>query len=163
MPSFIVDGYNLIYKIPELRKILDVNLENARNSLLQYVSGYSQGKNLSVAVVFDGSQDESIVYPHRIQGVRAIYSPPGKKADDVIVSMAKRASKPGEIIVVTADFHTIIIRLRGMGVKFQSPQEFWRLIRRKTVSSNYKNEKPVTIEEKDMQRWLKIFSEENSE
>jgi predicted RNA-binding protein with PIN domain len=54
---YLIDGYNLLHQFPELRRKMEYDLENARESLLARLTGFSLAKNVEVSVVFDGSGD----------------------------------------------------------------------------------------------------------
>lgn len=56
METLIVDGYNIIYKVPELEKLLDKSLETARAGLEGMLERY-RAKQRSVGriyIVYDG-------------------------------------------------------------------------------------------------------------
>jgi len=64
---FLVDGYNIIYAWPELKKLADENLDGARMKLLDMLSNYQWIRRCHVIVVFDayrveGHKEEIIDY-----------------------------------------------------------------------------------------------------
>ncbi len=98
----LIDGYNLIKRSSPLREFERVELQAAREALIEELARYKRLKGHSIAVVFDGSQEgRPPASPARPRGVDVIFSRPGEKADDVLKRLA--AEKKGELLVVTSD------------------------------------------------------------
>lgn len=103
--KLIIDGYNVIYKIPELKKALDVSLEKARNELALYLSKWKSERKFhgQICVVFDGKSEIYSDSVETCRGIKFIFSSTTAKADNEIISILKTVSSPNNIIVVTDD------------------------------------------------------------
>jgi len=97
-----VDGYNFIKKSPSLRTLEKVDLQEAREKLVELLAEYKRIKGHSITVVFDGVQEiRRGIQKERQRGVEIIFSRSGEKADDVLKRMA--AEKKKGIVIVTSD------------------------------------------------------------
>ena len=104
----IIDGYNLIWAVPELReKVLKtraegINLEEGRKRLLHFLNLYQRGHpKLDITVVFD-AKEEIFPYSPSQPGVRVLYSKE-ETADSLIKRIVEDEKKPQETLVVTSD------------------------------------------------------------
>ena len=114
--QLVVDGYNVIYAWPELRRLLDVSLELARDRLVERLATLAQITGTEVTVVFDAHRTRALRNDEEMRdGVRMIFTRKGHSADHAIERQAYRAREAGEpFLVATSDaFHRAM--LRGMG------------------------------------------------
>ncbi len=102
MKILVIDGYNVINKIPYLSKIADRNLQEARQAVTELANKYKKkdGGISEVYVVFDGKDqyrnlDISTPKEH-------IFSTTGE-GDRKIIDTVKRVSDKGIAIVVSDD------------------------------------------------------------
>ncbi len=98
----IIDGYSLIHRDPETKKIVAENLRRAREVLIEKISRTATAMAGHVTVVFDGQQSGGSS-PGGIQAIEIVYSSSGQTADTVIERMVRTAGNPGEWLVVTND------------------------------------------------------------
>lgn len=97
-----VDGYNFIKQSPSLRALEKVDLQKAREKLIEILAEYKRFKRHAITVVFDGAgQLSKAIYQEQQRGIGIIFSKAGEKADDVLKRMA--AEKKKEIVIVTSD------------------------------------------------------------
>jgi predicted RNA-binding protein with PIN domain len=102
---YILDGYNLIHRIPRWRSQLDISLERGREALLAYCRRWMQqrGDVWLFCVIFDGSGDVPIPGGSAGPGVRIIYSSNGKNADDTILDIVREFGETHDYTVVSDD------------------------------------------------------------
>ncbi len=97
----LVDGYNLIRRIPELALAEREDLERGRDALVDILSQYRSGKGHKITIVFDGADSYSQGGgAEKVRGITVIYSRHGRSADDVIASMCREGNAD---LLVTAD------------------------------------------------------------
>jgi predicted RNA-binding protein with PIN domain len=104
-PILLIDGYNVINRLPELKASLDRGLENARNNLAFLVSRWSQ-RHPAVAcvIIFDGDIRLPDGREQRLAGVRCIFSRTSHGADDAIIRFVRDyQGRPSDITVVSDD------------------------------------------------------------
>ena len=98
----LLDGYNFIKQSPDLRKLEEVELQKAREGLIERLARYKRVKGHPITVVFDGWQEgRAAGHRERPRGIEVIFSRVGEKADEVLKRMA--AEKKGGVLVVTSD------------------------------------------------------------
>lgn len=107
MDILIVDGYNIINAWPELNKLKEMNLDHARERLIQWMASYAGYKGVEVIIAFDaymakGNHERC----HGISGVKVIFSQEGETADSVIEKLTYDLIKErkGKVYVATADW-----------------------------------------------------------
>ncbi len=98
----IVDGYNLIRKFPPLSRAEEADFSRGREMLLEWLSQYRQKVPNPITVVFDGGKGGGLVEGRDIyKGIKVLYSPLGKTADDLIKGLVDREGEKS--LVVTSD------------------------------------------------------------
>jgi predicted RNA-binding protein with PIN domain len=97
-----IDGYNFIKQSPELRRLEEIELQKAREGLIEELARYKRLKGHAILVIFDGWQAGGAAgRRERIRGIEALFSRAGEKADDVLKRLA--AEKREGITIVTSD------------------------------------------------------------
>ena len=127
----LVDGYNLIYAWPELKAVLDVNLDGARGKLLDILSNYKAMTDYNVIAVFDAYK----VKGHEISAsdylnIHQVFTAEAQTADAYIERFTHEHGKKYDITVVTSDGLEQII-IRGAGAKLISSREFIEEVERR--------------------------------
>jgi predicted RNA-binding protein with PIN domain len=112
--AVIIDGYNLIKRIPALASRLRgaAGLENTRSYLLGWLRSYHAARRRRVILVLDGPRSSRSDFGP----VEVHYAP---SADQVITAIAA----PGAL-VVTSDL-TLAINARSRGAEVLSSEDFW--------------------------------------
>ncbi len=103
--TFIIDGYNVIHKIPELAAKLRENLESARKALAMEISGWKRRyANAKVYIVFDGRDEHILDCSHaKICGIDCIFTRTEEFADDRIINMVRHSEDSSVITVISDD------------------------------------------------------------
>lgn len=118
----LIDGYNVLHMVDELKKLLNSDLQLARHKLVRMIEGTATRMARQTTVVFDGKeggQDQALT-----SGRIEIYYSPGKHtADTIIERLVARYEKPGKILVVTSDRAEANAVLSD-GAQVMSSQEF---------------------------------------
>jgi len=162
MIIYLVDGYNVIHHIPELRERLEQSLEDARQRLEMHVSSYLNVKKVKVCLVYDGDEI-GVVVPDQSRGnLRILFSSPPEKADLMIKKLVQKYRRAKELYVVTNDLD-IIQFARSHHAKIMDPHAFFsRIVQRKdTFDLGQKYDPPMS--EKELAWWLAVFNAENND
>ncbi|MBQ3793830.1 MAG: TetM/TetW/TetO/TetS family tetracycline resistance ribosomal protection protein [Lachnospiraceae bacterium] len=127
----LVDGYNLIYAWPELKEVLEVNLDGARGKLLDILSNYKAMTDYEVIAVFDayrvkGHKAEASDYLN----IHQVFTAEAQTADAYIEKFTHEQGKKYDITVVTSDGLEQVI-IRGTGARLISSREFIEEVERK--------------------------------
>jgi len=160
MLHFIVDGYNLINKIPKLKNF---SLQEKRNNLLHLLNNFKSkiSPNNKITVVFDGKAD--IYSPPNLKLDLEIIFSKGQDADSLIKRMVDEKKRPGSSVVVTDD-KAIINHIKSKGVKHKSTSWFLQTTRRKLEKppegddSKLSLKQAYSVNEELKSFWLKKYS-----
>jgi len=154
MKVLIVDGYNVIHRVPRFHSILQRSLEAARESLLCYCSTWrdTRGDFAELLVVFDGDSSVEGADHLMVRGVQVTYTRTGETADDRIRGMVDDSPSNRECVVVTDDGE-LAAAIRSRGGRFMSSTEFANVLGRQTRSSRCARQdenKPPLSQEDEM-------------
>jgi predicted RNA-binding protein with PIN domain len=95
----IVDGYNLIRRLPELREQERLELAAGRAALCALLAAYRRVRgHHRITVVFDGQGNPAGAKAERVAGIDVRYSRPGETADRLIVRLAQEG-RDGALVV----------------------------------------------------------------
>jgi len=103
---YLFDGYNVINKIPELKLFFPKELQQARESLINYIASRRSclGPGCEIMIAFDarkGNYDLSRL--QTVKGLSLRFAEPGQDADDLIISEVRNRHQDHNITVVTDD------------------------------------------------------------
>jgi hypothetical protein len=121
----VIDGYNLIRHIPDLKMLDRTDMEEARAVLVRDLSTYGAGKRHRITVVFDGAEAVHLGGSTRKEGgVTVRFSPRGLSADQVILGLIRNRDAD---VLVSAD-REIIDAARLEEVTPVNPELFWEKV-----------------------------------
>lgn len=161
MNTIIIDGNNLLHKIPSFKKSFSANHDNTRRSLVEAVRIRVRIK-AKIIFVFDGHSED------KIQNV--IFS--GRQtADEVIRKYIEENYEKNSVKVVSSD-NEITSLAKVCGCEVSSSEKFWDDIntskyssptKEKNINQLYKydeeeREKPTGTSKKDFNEYLKHFT-----
>lgn len=121
----LVDGYNIIHAWPELKELVDGNMDGARMKLLDLLSNYQGIRKCKLIIVFDaylvpGHLEEVLDY----HNIHVVYTREAQTADQYIERFAHDNQKKYNITVATSDGLQQLI-IRGAGCSLLSARELW--------------------------------------
>jgi predicted RNA-binding protein with PIN domain len=123
MPSqliLLIDGYNVINRLPDLKGSLDGGLENARNKLAFLVSRCSQRHPaVECVIIFDGDTRFQGSCEQRLAGIRCIFSRKIHGADDAIIRFVREYQGRKSDITVVSDDNNVRNNCRAHGARVQ--------------------------------------------
>lgn len=121
----LVDGYNIIFAWDELKELAEVNIEGARNKLMDILCNFQGYKKNTLILVFDaykveGNQGEVLKY----HNIYVVYTKEAETADQYIEKVAHEMGRKYQVTVATSDaLEQVIIlgqgarRLSAMGLR----------------------------------------------
>ncbi|MEO3947963.1 NYN domain-containing protein [Gorillibacterium sp. CAU 1737] len=80
----IVDGYNIIGAWPELARLRDIRLEDARDRLIDIMADYQAFSGMKVYLVFDAHQVPGIGGKYEQSRLQVVYTKEKETADELI-------------------------------------------------------------------------------
>ena len=120
----LVDGYNIIFASKELTELAEINIDAARNRIIDLLIDYRAYKNCEIILVFDAYR--LVNHPTEIQnfnGVYVVYTKTAETADQYIEKTTNEMMKKYDVTVATSDGIEQII-IRGKGAALLSAREF---------------------------------------
>jgi len=159
--TVIIDGYNAIHKIEELKNVLLQNIEQSREKFALYLQRwkrYTQFKG-AILVFFDGQSQNYLDSISSSHGIEFYFSYHDSDADNHIIAYLKTAKKGNRILVITDDNyirnHCKIYHADCENVSFLWEKK--RISSNTSVSDNYaRRKKPLTQKDKnDINHYLK--------
>lgn len=113
----LVDGYNIIFAWEELSDLAEVNIEGARDKLMDIMSNYQGYKKCTVILVFDaykveGGQGEVLKY----HNIHVVYTKEAETADQYIEKTVHKIGRRHEVTVATSDVLEQVI-IMGQGAQ----------------------------------------------
>ena len=142
-----VDGYNIINSWEKFNQLKHINLEEARNELIQLMLEYKHYANIEIIIVFDahlvkgnnGKEDN-------INGLKVVYTKENETADHYIEKTIDKIGRIKRVRVATSDWMEQQIIL-GRGATRISARELEqeifnekKLMKRKRNTENQRND-----------------------
>jgi len=101
----IVDGYNVIHGCEDLKRLSDIQLEEAREKLIEDLNGYAGFKGWETILVFDAYRQDSLDKREEIRGhIKVVFTEKNKTADTYIEKLVFGLPKAYTVLVVTSDY-----------------------------------------------------------
>lgn len=157
----LIDGFNLIYKFPELEELMYLNcLEEARKGLLNILKDYERIKKTQILVVFDGKKQPSDNLKSEKVGTIDVYYSLDYSADFLIKEFTKKNQNPRMITVITSDkdITLFVKRFKAKVIKSESfAEHIKKAIEESEKETLQEKEDNPEITEEDISYWEKIF------
>ena len=126
----LVDGYNIIFAWEELKELFKINIQAARDKLMDILSNYQGFKKQTLILVFDAYKVEG--HPGEVQkyhNIYVVYTKEAETADQYIEKTVHKIGRTHQVTVATSDgLEQIIImgqgarRLSAKGLKEEIEQ-----------------------------------------
>lgn len=140
----LVDGYNMIGAWPVLEKLKEINLEEARDKLLDLLADYQGFTGMKVYVIFDAHQIPGLGATYRHHKLTILYTKEKETADECIERLVTDMyNKRRNIYVATSDLVEQHVAF-GKGALRLSARELLSDIQqnRKQIESTLREDKP---------------------
>ena len=116
----LIDGYNVINRVPELKPSLEGGLENARSRLALQISTWSHDHpGCECVIVFDGDKKFAGGRDQRLAGIRCLFSPSSHGGDDEIIRFVRGFKGRTSDITVVSDDNNVRNNCRAHGASVQ--------------------------------------------
>ena len=100
----LIDGYNIIFAWKELRELAEINIDSARDKLMDIMCNYQGYRNIELIIVFDaykvhGGNRKIFDY----NNIHIVYTKEAETADQYIEKFAHETGKKYKVVVATSD------------------------------------------------------------
>ncbi|MBN2079302.1 MAG: NYN domain-containing protein [Spirochaetes bacterium] len=158
----LIDGFNLIYKFPELEeKMLRGMLEEARAGLLDRLKEFQRIKKSHIRVVFDGKKRPSHTTRSERIGTIDVYYSMDYSADFLIKEFIKKDPNPKMSTVITSD-KDILFYVNRFKAKTMTSEKFADFVNRTigehAVETVPEKEENPRLSEDELTFWERLFS-----
>ena len=100
----LVDGYNIIFAWQELKELADINIDSARDKLIEKLANYQGYKGCKLILVFDAYKvkggKENVI---KQDGLWIVYTKEAETADRYIAKASLELTGKGMVRVATSD------------------------------------------------------------
>lgn len=153
---YLIDGHNLIPKIGLRLSEPDDEIE-----LISVLQDFSRLKRQPVEVYFDGAPAASSG-TRKLGTIKAHFVSLGTSADSAMRARLNNMGKSAKNWTVVSSDREVQSAAKMNGAKFISSEEFVKLLRETISKVNKKNREEKSISAKEVEEWLKVFSEGKS-
>ena len=148
----LIDGHNLIGKLPDIR--LDDPDDEAK--LVVRLRTYCARTGKRVTVVFDHGLPGGRSWELSGGGVQVIFAPAGRTADGILSERIRRARDPRGLTVVTSD-RQIIAAAQSRGARVMQSEEFASHLSTPRTVEEVEAEQDAHLSAEEVEEWLKVF------
>jgi predicted RNA-binding protein with PIN domain len=153
MKTILVDGYNLIFHFPEIRKRMEMDLESARDELVRLLRMVVNEKQEKMVVVFDG--DDRAVCPSKQVGcIQVIFSRKPEGADPLIKRYIER-EHDSVSLVVSSDAE-IVSYAKLYGVRTSTSKQYAYHVHQ-ALSPDIEKQVEESMNEDEIDEWMRLF------
>lgn len=100
----VVDGYNIIGAWPELHRLKEISLEEARDRLIEIMANYQAYSGNKVIIVFDAHQIPGLGAKYKQSKLQIMFTKAKETADECIERLvAELSHRRRQIYVATSD------------------------------------------------------------
>ena len=160
--ALLIDGFNLIYKFPDLEELMYRNrLTDARIGLLNKLKEYQRVTGIQIRVVLDGKKQSSLEIKSERVGKIDVYYSLDYSADFLIKEFIKKDINPKMTTVVTSD-KDILFYVNRFRAKVMKSEDFAAMVTKTLQDAEEeklpeKDENPELTED-ELSFWEKLFS-----
>lgn len=116
----LVDGYNIIFAWEDLSALAEVNIESARDKLMDILCNYQGYKQCTLILVFDAYKvEENPGEVLKYHNIYVVYTKEAETADQYIEKTVRRIGRGYDVTVATSDALEQVIIL-GQGAQRMS-------------------------------------------
>jgi predicted RNA-binding protein with PIN domain len=154
--AYIIDGYNVIHKIPDIKELMESDLQSAREKFVFLLDNYFSTKKIQVYVVYDGCNDITTFNIHSTPRIRVLFSKRNQKADILIKILADERKNKALTTIVSSD-HEVFQYGKVSRCNVMKSEDFIKKIKAK--SFDYENTiKSRTLSKDEIDLWKQLFN-----
>jgi predicted RNA-binding protein with PIN domain len=160
--TYLIDGYNLIYKFPHLEELmLQDNLIEARRELLDLLKMFAKLTRKTIRIVFDGQKTSDIPISNEKVYTIDVYYSLHYSADFLIKEFIRKDLQPRNTTVVTSD-KDIVEYVSRFKTKTMKSEDFALFVNQTiedfiSAQTPEKEENP-NLSQKEIEYWERLFT-----
>lgn len=141
METLIVDAYNIINFWDKTSKLIDSDLDYARDILNHTLQNYASYKGIEILVIYDAYKTDSIKpKEEKYENIKIIYTKKGQTADSYIEELIFDLKNQENISVVSSDWTLQQMVLSGGLLRIPASELIYDISRiERQISNKYDN------------------------
>ena len=163
METIIIDAYNLIHKVSELKLLLKQSQDVCVDNMVQKLNGHFFGRAAKIVLVFDGYGKNKHDGNIDVKFSKTNTGPDYGHADALIKHLVEKSRNPKLVKVVSSD-KDITFFAKECGAKIQTAEGFWGEVKDKRIERieayRDENEKPGIVSKNDFDFFIKEFKKQ---
>ncbi len=157
---YLVDGYNLLYSIDELKEIAASDFISAREKVIDIVTDYKGYVAADMILVFDAYKQDGVIERVNDSGpITIVFTKANQTADTYIENTALKLQKDYKVISVTSDYLEQMKLIHNSSSLISSREFMMRYANFKKSHSSQNNFKP----NRPFEELKKLLEEEDNE
>jgi predicted RNA-binding protein with PIN domain len=161
METIIIDAYNLMHKVSELRLLLQQSQDICVDTMVSKLQGHFFGRGYKVILVFDGQGKNKHDQNIEVKFARTGVGPDWGNADALIKYLVEKAKNPKLLKIVSSD-REITWFAKDCGCKIQTAESFWGEVKDRRIERaeeiRESKEKPNIVTKTEFDYLLKEFT-----
>jgi predicted RNA-binding protein with PIN domain len=161
METILVDAYNLMHKVPELKVLLKQSQDICVDTMVAKLQGHFMGSGRKVVLVFDGHGQNRHMKNIEVKFSSTDITHDYGNADKLIKALIDKYRNKKLLKIVSSD-NEIVWYARECGSKVQSSKSFWGELKDKKLKQRIANqdidEKPQVVTRGELEYLLKEFT-----
>lgn len=161
METIIIDAYNLMHKVTELRILLDQSQDARVDAMVSKLSSHYFNRGVKCILVFDGYGKNTHQHNIQVKFSKTDVGPDYGHADALIKHLVEKARNPKLLKIVSSD-RDITFFAKDCGSRIQTAEGFWGEVKDRRIERieeiRESKEKPDTVTKGEFDYLLKEFT-----
>lgn len=156
--KILIDGNNLLYKLPQTQPLMPDHIELARQKLEIQVRRAFAGRNIQIKIIFDGHSPDHFNQRGKIQSA---FAEGDGNADRALINFLKKQKRHRQWTVVSSD-NEVRMRAANLDANVISSEQFAEKLNSRTAAQAEDLQKSnPKLSRKEIDEWLDLFSRED--
>jgi predicted RNA-binding protein with PIN domain len=161
METIIIDAYNLMHKVTELRLLLAQSQDICVDTMVSKLSSHYFGKGIKCILVFDGFGKNKHEHNIDVKFAKTGVGPDYGHADALIKHLVDKARNPKLLKIVSSD-RDITFFAKECGSRIQTSESFWGEVKDRRIDRieaiRESKEKPEIVTKGEFDFLMKEFT-----
>jgi len=160
METIIIDSYNLMHKVTELRILLEQSQDACVDAMVSKLHSHYFGRGVKCILVFDGYGKNKHEHNIEVKFSKTDVGPDYGHADALIKHLVEKAKNPKLLKIVSSD-KDITFFAKECGARIQTSESFWGEVKDRRIERieeiRESKEKPDIVTKGEFDFLLKEF------
>lgn len=161
METIIIDAYNLMHKVTELRLLLAQSQDICVDTMVSKLSSHYFGKGIKCILVFDGFGKNKHEHNIDVKFAKTGVGPDYGHADALIKHLVDKSRNPKLLKIVSSD-RDITFFAKECGSRIQTSESFWGEVKDRRIDRieaiRESKEKPEVVTKGEFDFLMKEFT-----